>query len=104
MSPQDWETGIYTALLPILEQSKTGWTKKEALTAFGSVETDLQVRHPDMLYSDLLTSDVILIFSCLSLGVYLILIAKARAGAKPKQSGNFQEGYSTVLSYLNNLV
>jgi HAD superfamily hydrolase (TIGR01493 family) len=31
------------------------WSKQEALTAFGSVEGDLQAQHPDMLYSQILT-------------------------------------------------
>ncbi|TFK49185.1 HAD-like protein [Heliocybe sulcata] len=50
----DWETGIYERLKPILDRAKKPWSKKEALTAFGAVETDLQVQYPDMLYADLL--------------------------------------------------
>ncbi|TFK38105.1 haloacid dehalogenase [Crucibulum laeve] len=53
----DWETGIYNGLIPLLSRysaSKT-WSRKEALTAFNSVETDLQAQNPDMLYSDLLS-------------------------------------------------
>ncbi|KAF6744738.1 haloacid dehalogenase [Ephemerocybe angulata] len=52
----DWETGLYDALKPLLLRYKPSrnWTRKEALTAFGSVELDLQTQFPDMLYADLL--------------------------------------------------
>ncbi|KAF8800591.1 hypothetical protein BYT27DRAFT_7199728 [Phlegmacium glaucopus] len=53
----DWETGIYTALQPLLSrypESTKEWSRKDVLTAFGSVELDLQTQFPDMLYSDLL--------------------------------------------------
>ncbi|KAF8155770.1 hypothetical protein B0H34DRAFT_714737 [Crassisporium funariophilum] len=52
----DWETGLYTALQPLLSHypKSKAWSRKEALTAFGSVELDLQAQYPDMLYSDLL--------------------------------------------------
>ncbi|KAH9478290.1 hypothetical protein JR316_0008743 [Psilocybe cubensis] len=52
----DWESGIHNALKPLLERypaSKT-WSRQEALTAFGSVESDLQVQYPEMIYSELL--------------------------------------------------
>ena len=51
---QDWETGIHTALKPLLVRAGKSWSKSEALTAFNSVELDLQAQHPEMLYSDLL--------------------------------------------------
>ncbi|KAJ7815034.1 haloacid dehalogenase [Mycena olivaceomarginata] len=52
----DWETGIYTALQPLLARfpSSAKWTRKEALLAFTAVETDLQRKDPSMLYRDLL--------------------------------------------------
>ncbi|KZT23702.1 HAD-like protein [Neolentinus lepideus HHB14362 ss-1] len=50
----DWETSIYERLKPILDRSKKPWSKKEALAAFGVVETDLQAQYPDMLYADIL--------------------------------------------------
>ena len=59
MSPtcnQDWENGIYNALQPLLQRADSTFSKKEALVAFASVEKDLQVQHPDMLYSDLLAA------------------------------------------------
>ncbi|KAJ6551440.1 HAD-like domain-containing protein [Mycena capillaripes] len=52
----DWETGIYTALQPLLARypSSTTWTRKEALLAFTEIEKDLQRKDPSMLYRDLL--------------------------------------------------
>ncbi|KDQ58684.1 hypothetical protein JAAARDRAFT_34521 [Jaapia argillacea MUCL 33604] len=54
----DWESGLYTALLPLLSSappSRTkGWGKKEVLEAYASVEKDLQVREPGMLYTELM--------------------------------------------------
>ncbi|THH12161.1 hypothetical protein EW145_g197 [Phellinidium pouzarii] len=52
----DWETGIFDALRPLLERARSSWSKEEALTAFFSVEKDLQVQHPGMLYSVLLSA------------------------------------------------
>ncbi|KAJ6551426.1 HAD-like domain-containing protein [Mycena capillaripes] len=52
----DWETGIYTALQPLLARypSSATWTRKEALLAFTEIEKDLQRKDPGMLYRDLL--------------------------------------------------
>jgi len=50
----DWETGIFNAMQPLLAQAKVKWTREEALVAFNSVEKDLQVQHPEMLYNELL--------------------------------------------------
>ncbi|KAA1472555.1 HAD-like protein [Dentipellis sp. KUC8613] len=52
----DWESGIFTALHPLLARSPASrdWTRKEALDAFASVEKDLQAQHPELLYSELL--------------------------------------------------
>jgi len=52
----DWETGLHEALQPLLNRypASKAWTRKDALTAFGSVETDLQAQYPNMIYSDLL--------------------------------------------------
>ena len=53
---QDWETGIYEALKPMLHRvgSPLANSKKDALLAFESVELDLQHKHPTLLYSDIL--------------------------------------------------
>ncbi|KAF8201134.1 HAD-like domain-containing protein [Mycena galopus ATCC 62051] len=52
----DWETGIFTALQPLLGHfpSSATWTRKEALLAFTEIEKDLQRKDPSMLYCDLL--------------------------------------------------
>ncbi|KAH8113951.1 HAD-like protein [Phellopilus nigrolimitatus] len=50
----NWETSIYSALKPLLERANSSWNKKEALTAFESVERDIQAQQPGMLYSTLL--------------------------------------------------
>ncbi|KZT03734.1 HAD-like protein [Laetiporus sulphureus 93-53] len=49
----DWETGIMTALQPIVAGTSLE-SKSEALRAFENVETDLQARYPSMRYSELL--------------------------------------------------
>ena len=55
---QDWETGIYTALQPLLSRqpdaTSSQWPKKALLTAFSSVERDLQAKHPTLPYNELL--------------------------------------------------
>lgn len=37
-----------------MDRAGSSWTKEEALLAYSSVEKDLEVQHPDMLYTDLL--------------------------------------------------
>lgn len=36
-------------------RASTGWSRKDALDAFGAVESDLQTKYPALLYSDLLS-------------------------------------------------
>ncbi|KAG6918383.1 hypothetical protein DXG01_014784 [Tephrocybe rancida] len=52
----DWESGLYNALQPLLSRfpSASRWSRDEVITAFLSVESDIQAQHPSMLYSDLL--------------------------------------------------
>ncbi|RXW13962.1 hypothetical protein EST38_g11890 [Candolleomyces aberdarensis] len=52
----DWETGLYNGLKPLLSKfaASKGWSRKEALEAFGSVEGDIQSQFPEMLYADVL--------------------------------------------------
>ncbi|KAG2008280.1 hypothetical protein CC2G_013728 [Coprinopsis cinerea AmutBmut pab1-1] len=52
----DWESGIYDALQPLFSEFEVAkkWSRKEALQAFGAVETDLQTQFPEMPYSELL--------------------------------------------------
>ncbi|CCM04000.1 uncharacterized protein FIBRA_06157 [Fibroporia radiculosa] len=49
----DWETGISAALQPILAGTSLE-SKPAALRAFEGIEADLQVRYPEMRYSELL--------------------------------------------------
>ena len=53
---QDWESGIYEALQPLVKRisSPVGTSKTELLLAFTSVESDLQAKYPTMLYADIL--------------------------------------------------
>ncbi|TFK72103.1 HAD-like protein [Pluteus cervinus] len=52
----DWEAGISKALEPLLGRfpPSVRWSREEALLTYASVEHDLEVRYPGMLYSDLL--------------------------------------------------
>ncbi|KAI3608196.1 haloacid dehalogenase [Moniliophthora roreri] len=52
----DWETGICDGLKPLLSRFSISskWTRKEALEAFTAIEADLQAKHPQLLYRDLL--------------------------------------------------
>ncbi|KAL5526787.1 hypothetical protein ACEPAF_8512 [Sanghuangporus sanghuang] len=52
----DWETGIYTALKPVLERASSSFSRRDALLAFFSVEKDVQVQHPTMPYNELLAA------------------------------------------------
>ncbi|EJF59074.1 HAD-like protein [Dichomitus squalens LYAD-421 SS1] len=52
----DWETGIYNGLRPLFEKSGKPADRRSIILAFSSVESDLQARHPTMLYSDLLAN------------------------------------------------
>ncbi|KAE9395783.1 hypothetical protein BT96DRAFT_966668 [Gymnopus androsaceus JB14] len=53
----DWETGIYQGLKPMLSKyrASSGWSRKQALDAYSAVESDLQTKYPNLLYSDLLS-------------------------------------------------
>jgi hypothetical protein len=53
---QDWETGILTALSPILDTPGQEWFKSDALLTFSAVESDLQTKSPAALYSDILAA------------------------------------------------
>ncbi|KAJ8508045.1 hypothetical protein ONZ45_g9647 [Pleurotus djamor] len=53
----DWETPIYTGLLPIFQKSKSdskSLSRKEILEAYCTVETDIETEHPDWLYTKVL--------------------------------------------------
>jgi 2-haloalkanoic acid dehalogenase type II len=50
----DWESGIHTALAPLLSRADTGLSRNAALEAFASFESRQQALTPAMTYSDLL--------------------------------------------------
>ena len=50
----DWESGIFTALQPLLAKSGNGFARDAALEAFARHESAQEHATPDMIYSDLL--------------------------------------------------
>ncbi|KGO70713.1 Haloacid dehalogenase/epoxide hydrolase [Penicillium expansum] len=52
----DWESGIITALTPILSKSTTQFTREHLLTTYHDLESTQQTATPDLLYSDLLSA------------------------------------------------
>lgn len=52
----DWESGIYTALQPLLSKfpSSAQWSRKDVIKKFASFEGEIQAKHPSMLYPELL--------------------------------------------------
>ena len=50
----DWESGIFTALQPLLAKSGNGFARDAALEAFARHESAQEQETPDMIYSDLL--------------------------------------------------
>ena len=52
----DWETGIHTALLPLLGKGNLALSKDDALAIFAKHESAQQHETPDLLYPELLTA------------------------------------------------
>ena len=52
----DWESGLFTALGPLLDRARPGVTRDEALEAFARLESAQQAQTPSMRYSDLLAA------------------------------------------------
>ena len=50
----DWETGIWNALQPMLENTGRTITREQALADFAEIEPKVEHDHPDLLYRDLL--------------------------------------------------
>ena len=50
----DWESGIMTALRPILDRTGRQLARDAVLEAFGAHEGRLEIAHPAMRYSELL--------------------------------------------------
>jgi 2-haloacid dehalogenase len=51
----DWETGLYTALQPLVQKGSVTLKRDEVLAAFGRHESAQQAATPGMIYSELLT-------------------------------------------------
>jgi len=52
----DWETGIHTALKPLLDKGNLALSKNDALSFFAKHESAQQHETPDMIYPELLTA------------------------------------------------
>ncbi|KAH9174220.1 HAD-like protein [Lactarius sanguifluus] len=52
----NWESGILTVLSPLLTNPGQEWSKSDILFAFSTMESDLQVKSPTALYSDILAA------------------------------------------------
>jgi 2-haloalkanoic acid dehalogenase type II len=52
----DWESGIYTALQPLLAQSKLGLSRDQVLETFAQHESAQEEETPGMIYSKLLAT------------------------------------------------
>ena len=50
----DWETGIYNALQPLLQKVQPSPTRGESLMIFSELESGIQSKFPDLLYSQVL--------------------------------------------------
>jgi 2-haloacid dehalogenase len=50
----DWETGIWTALQPLLSDKHRGITREDTLAAFGKVEPEVEHAMPHLLYREIL--------------------------------------------------
>lgn len=50
----DWETGIWTALQPLLQQAHGTITREQALAAYGDIEPAIEHEHPGLLYREIL--------------------------------------------------
>jgi len=51
----DWESGIYTALQPLLQQAGCTLSRDAVLEIYATHESDQQKQTPDLIYSELLT-------------------------------------------------
>jgi 2-haloacid dehalogenase len=52
----DWETGLFTAMAPLLARVESAPFREEALAVFARHEVAQQAETPDMVYSDLLAA------------------------------------------------
>src|ERR1700681_4972116 len=73
----DWESGIWTALQPLLGKAGGGIAREEALAAFGRHESAQQAETPGLLYSELLAQ------------VHRRLATEWSADTSPEEDGAF---------------
>lgn len=52
----DWEAGIYTALIPLLEEAGVSVPRDAVLPIYARHESDQQAQTPGLIYSELLTA------------------------------------------------
>ena len=52
----DWESGVVTALQPMLEANQTNFPNEHLLTVYHDLERSQQVKTPDLGYADLLST------------------------------------------------
>jgi len=50
----DWESGLWTALQPLIASSRTTMARDAALETFGTLESEQQAQTPTLLYRDVL--------------------------------------------------
>ncbi len=50
----DWESGLVSALQPLLHESGANWSNEQLLETFAEHESTFQKRHPDWLYPRIL--------------------------------------------------
>ena len=55
---QDWETGLYAVLEPLLQRTGSSWTRAEAVDAYNVEEHKLEQEDPGMLYSQIVSGAV----------------------------------------------
>ncbi|KIJ36930.1 hypothetical protein M422DRAFT_211848 [Sphaerobolus stellatus SS14] len=50
----DWETPVHDAIAPIVRRAGKNWSRKDILTIYTDVETDIQAQNPTALYPTVL--------------------------------------------------
>lgn len=78
IATQDWETGLFAVLQPLLQRSSSSWTREEAINAYNTEEHKLEQEQPGMLYSQIVAGAVARVAS--QLGIELSDEEKEAAG------------------------
>lgn len=50
----DWESAVYDAIAPLVRRAGKDWTRKDILSVFCDVESDIQAQEPTALYTKVL--------------------------------------------------